>query len=275
MNQCSSGASATPVADGPWVVVVEEDPVVQCLIASVLRDAGYRVHTSSAVHATELAPALLIVGTLSQSQQAHARAMHPGVPLLALSESAAREADGYLAAPFAAADLLDAVRVLLALASAPELDPDDTLVDVGAALEVALRLASSELAACAHVTCEFDSRLRVRANPEQLCLLFLQLLRSAARRINRESAETNGILVAGWRTAEGRTVVEISDSGRNISAERLTHLFDARVEGEAPLRGGLDLCASQQRVRAGGGAITVTSHAGGSRVRVELPTAAA
>ena len=247
------------------------------LLANVLRDAGYRVQTASADTATDLTPVgpgLLVLGMLPDGQRARALSLYPGVPVLAIAEAAAMTSDAYLPAPFSAIDLLDAVRVLLVLAGEREAERSDTLVDVGAVLQVALRLASQELSTCAKVTCEFDTQLRVRGNPEQLCLVFLHLLTAAASRIDQGNPTRNGIRVSGWRTAEGRTVVEISDTGLGIPPARLADLFDACVEADLPRRG-IDLPTSQRLVRASGGAITVTSETGGTRFRVELPTASA
>ncbi len=276
MNQFRSPTNLARAA-GAWVVVVEEDQVKQGLVANVLRDAGYRVQTASGATGTHalssVPPGLIVLGTLPAEQQERALALYPGVPVLALCQTVASTADGYLPAPFTASDLLDAVRVLLVLADARDAAPADTLVDVGAVLEVALRLASDELASRARLTREFDSQLRVRANPEQLCLVFLHLLTAAASRIEAGSPESNGIRVAGWRTAEGRTVVEISDTGSGIGAAHLAAVFDVAVAPDHA--GGLGLSASQRVVRANGGAITVTSEVGGTSFRVELPTASA
>lgn len=269
-------------AVGPWVILVEEDQVTRCLLANVLRGAGYRVQTSSldtVSGPTSVGPGLIIVGTLPPAQLARALEVYPGVPVLAITEAAAISADAYLPGPFGATDLLDAVRVLLLLSAAREAETRETLVDVGAVLEVALRLASEELSACAKVTREFDTQLRVRANPEQLCLVFLHLLTTAASRVRHGGPGANGIRVAGWRTAEGRTVVEISDTGAAIPAARLTALFDATGVTEhsalGPGRRGIDLATSQRLITARGGAITVSSEVGGTRFRVELPTARA
>jgi nitrogen-specific signal transduction histidine kinase len=150
---------------------------------------------------------------------------------------------------------------------------NEELVDVGAVLEAALQRAAGELAPRVEVTCEFDSQLRVLAEPEQLCLVFLNLLLMAARRMDVRTGASNGLRIAGWRTAVGRTVVEISDSGPPIPANQLAQLFDAHPDGAAPGAPGLSLAASQQAVSARGGIITVKSEPGGTSFRVELPTA--
>lgn len=149
----------------------------------------------------------------------------------------------------------------------------DVLVDVGAVLEAALQRAASALEARTEVTCEFDSQLRVLADPELLCLVFLNLLLMAASRMDAHGRATNGIRIAGWRTASQRTVVEISDSGHPIPTNQLAALFDEPVAVSAPAESGLGLPASQRVVRALGGAITVRSEPGGTSFRVELPTA--
>ncbi len=225
MSTASSDASVASHAPKASIFVIDDDARTRQMIAGVLGDAGYRVQVSSSnAHALdELVrapkPDLLVVGLARRRRDWYVASAQEGVsalaavPALAVREASAIDADAFLPAPFEAKDLLRAVELFLIVAADIALGAEGSVVDVGAVLEVSLLLASHELAERAHITCEFDRQLRVRANPEQLCLIFLNLLLNAAMSIEPGGAEANGIRVAGWRTPEGRTVIEISDTG--------------------------------------------------------------
>ncbi len=301
----TGSSSATPSALTS-IFVIDDDAETRATTAHILRGAGYRVQatTSDLGSIEDLkqlgVPDLVILGLVpcNSDWDRHAKSEPPSVlrsepsrpsvfarsephastvsdaPTLALREAAAIDSDAFLPPPFTASELLRAVEAFLAVSAEMVVSERPAIVDLGAVLEVSLRLAWRELAERAHVTCEFDRQLRVRANPEQLCLVFLNLLLNAAGSIDEGKAEANGIRVAGWRTAHGRTVVEISDTGKGIGGEQLAHLFDAGISKHAQPRSGLDLARSQQIVNAVGGSITVTSTlGGGASFRVELPTA--
>jgi signal transduction histidine kinase len=250
---------------------------MQRRIGDILRNAGYEIQTLSsdpgALDQSSAATDLIVLGTHAAGRKERGKWMDGSVPVLALCEVADGCADAYLPPPFSAQDLLSAVKLLLVLATDQAFGSHETIVDVGAVLELALQRASAELAGRAHVTREFDTQLRVRANAEQLCSIFLNLLLTAASRMEREAPEANGIRVAGWRTADGRTIVEISDTGHGIPAAELASLFDADIGRATRPAEGLDLPASQRVMEARGGAITVTSKLSGTSFRVELPTA--
>lgn len=268
------------VADS-LVYVVDDDPVSRSAVAALLSAAGYRVgcSTSADAHAqiTSLGePRLIVLGELSRARS-WARRDDPSfdalahVPTLAIGDDDL-QADAVLARPFEARGLRQAVELTLMLATVRQTHPEVSVVDVGAVLEASLRHAEERLEARAEVVLEFDRQLRVRANPEQLCLIFLNLLLAAANRIGTDAPRMNGIRVAGWRTAHERTIVEISDTGRGISAAEQEQLFAPLVADARDREPGLDLAESACILRAGGGDITMRSGKGGSSFRVELPS---
>ena len=251
----------------PWAVFVEEDAATQRRMVRLLQDADHQndllgAGTDAPAPASGAENRRAVGALLAQLQKA-------GIA----GDAATMKTEAYVPAPLLITDLPDAVRLPLALAVVRPAHARETVVDVGAVLEVALQLASSELAKRARVTCEFDSQLRVHASAEQLCLIVLNLLFMAASRLNEGTRDTNGIRVAGWRTAEGRTVVEVSDTGRSIPAAQLASLFERANGDDAARDGRLDLPSSQRAVNARGGAITVNSTVCGTSYRVELPTA--
>lgn len=286
MRDANPAAGAASCAPKTLIFVIDDDAQARAMIAEVLRGGGYRVHasTSDADALEELKhaprPDLLVLGVLARKRlwevgtAPHGASELTEVPTLAVREGSAVEADAFLPPPFGAKDLLRAVELFLVVAADIALGAETAVVDVGAVLDVSLELASCELAERAHVTREFDRQLRVRANPEQLCLIFLNLLLNAAASIQQGKPEANGIRVAGWRTAEGRTVIEISDSGQGMVPEQLVRAFEPAVRRHVRRGPGLSLARSQHIVRAGGGSIKVTSKLGsGTSFRVELPTA--
>lgn len=261
-------------ATGSHVLLLEDDPELLQWLADTLRRGAHRVtvHPAERSSATERGFDLLVIGRVSSQHESIARSLFDNVPVLALRDVGDGGADAYLSPPFSGAELLEAVELVVQL-SGECADAPASLVDVGAVLDLALQRASEALSKRTQVTREFDTQLRVLASAEQLGLVFLNLLLMAAARMDASRSATNGIRIAGWRTAEGRTVVEISDNGQRIATRQLERLFEGRGEGAASGARGLNLPASQRAVSAHGGAITVTSSAAGSRFRVELPTA--
>lgn len=274
MHPASVNTGRAQSESGTLVVVIEDDPVMLKLVAGTLRDAGYRVVIRSGDEALCMAdePHLVVLGD-SVSLEGAGETASWSAPMLALCNMGSRPADAFLPPPFSGEELLDAVKLLLTLSRDMHDVSPVTLVDVGAVLDGSLQMAARELDTRTRVVCEFDSQLRVHACPEQLSLIFLNLLLMAANRMDAQNRITNGIRVAGWRTADGRTVIEISDTGRRIESSELAHLFDRSGNLVATPCRGLSLSASQRIVHERGGTITVKTMTSGSSFRVELPTA--
>jgi nitrogen-specific signal transduction histidine kinase/CheY-like chemotaxis protein len=156
--------------------------------------------------------------------------------------------------------------------------PPDTrtsVVNLAQVLESSIRLVENEVRHRAKLVCEFDDQLRVVGNTAQLGQVFINLLTNAAHAIEEGNPAGNGIRVAGWRTAEGRTVVEVSDTGRGIPPGQIARVFDPFFTTTDAERGGLGLglAVSQRLIAAANGVISVRSvHGSGASFRVDLPS---
>lgn len=147
------------------------------------------------------------------------------------------------------------------------------VVNVGETLTSAVRTVSSSTRD-AKVVCEFDDQLRVFCNPERLKQVFVHLLTNAVEAVSRDARANPSIRIAGWRTADERTVIEISDSGDGMSHTQTEHAFDAFFTTKSEGRGvGLGLTLSQLLVQSWGGSMVLTSRAThGTSVRIDLPS---
>jgi len=119
---------------------------------------------------------------------------------------------------------------------------------------------------------DIEPGLGLRADPDQLIRLFINLLDNAVK----FSGDGGRISLTGRRS--GATItVEVSDTGAGIGAEHLDSIFERfyRAEGSrARATGGhgLGLAIANEVARAHGGALSVSSRLGeGSTFTVSLP----
>jgi PAS domain S-box-containing protein len=149
-------------------------------------------------------------------------------------------------------------------------------VDVVAAVDAALKLASNELRFRATVVREVSGVPRVRANEARLTQVFLNLLMNAAHAIPEGDAERHEVYVRVY-AHEGDVRVEVRDDGGGIAPENVARLFDPFFTTRAPGQGtGLGLSICHSIVTAFGGRIEVESALGaGSTFTVALPAATA
>ncbi len=156
-----------------------------------------------------------------------------------------------------------------------------TAVDVRAALEGAIRIASNEIRHRARLSLEILSLPPALGDEGRLGQLFLNLLLNAAQAIPDGASETNEIRVAA-RTAlcgqggrETWACVEISDTGVGMSREMLGKIFDPFFTTKPVGSGtGLGLSICHTIAADLGGRIEVESQPGqGSTFRVWLPAA--
>ena len=168
---------------------------------------------------------------------------------------------------------------MLRLARAEQSEPgalgrDLEPVDLGATCEEAIarirRLADARNAQVHLVT---NGRLRLRADPEDLQLVWVNLLENAVR----YSPEGGSVEVVIARVESGRTRVEFADHGPGIPAVDLPRIFERFYRGD-PSRTratggfGLGLAIAKALVDAYGGTIAADSSAGQeTRMTVELP----
>lgn len=147
-----------------------------------------------------------------------------------------------------------------------------TLVDVNAAVDVALKMADHEIKYRARLVREPGQLAPVYGNDGRLSQVFLNLLINAARAIDEGHADANEIRVRTWM--EGHQVsVEVADTGHGVAPEHIPRLFEPFFSTRAPGAGaGLGLSICHNVVRAHGGRITVESEVGvGTRFVVHLP----
>jgi signal transduction histidine kinase len=156
-----------------------------------------------------------------------------------------------------------------------------TAVDVRAALEGAIRIASNEIRHRARLSLEILSLPAVLGDEGRLGQLFLNLLLNAAQAIPEGASERNEIRVAA-RTALGEyggrqasACVEVSDTGVGMSREVLSKIFDPFFTTKPVGSGtGLGLSICHAIAVDLGGRIEVESQPGqGSTFRVWLPAA--
>ena len=108
---------------------------------------------------------------------------------------------------------------------------------------------------------------RVRADPDQLYRVLLNLCRNASQAIGDEGS----ITVIAFR-AIGFDVIEIEDTGPGIPAHAQEHLFEPFRGGTRADSTGLGLSISRELIRAHGGDITlIRSDDRGTVFRITLP----
>jgi signal transduction histidine kinase len=147
-------------------------------------------------------------------------------------------------------------------------------VDLATTCEEAIarirRLADARHAQVHLVT---NGRVLLRADPEDLQLVWVNLLENAVR----YSPEGGSVEVVITHTESGRARVEFADHGPGIPPADLLHIFERFYRGD-PSRTratggfGLGLAIAKALVEAYGGTIAADSRAGdGTRMTVELP----
>jgi signal transduction histidine kinase len=143
-------------------------------------------------------------------------------------------------------------------------------VDLNAELESTLRMVWSELRYKCEVHRDLEPLPPVTCHPTQIAQVFTNLLVNAA-----QAMETLGEIRIRTRHQGSHVVVEISDTGKGMTAETLgklfTPFFTTKPRGEGT---GLGLSISRDIVVRHGGRIEVRSEPGkGSTFTVSLPIA--
>ena len=146
--------------------------------------------------------------------------------------------------------------------------------DLVATCEAAIsRVAALAAAKRVNIKMESDSRIQLRADPEDLELIWVNLLDNAVR--HSESASQ---VIMKIETPDRNIVsVRVEDTGEGIAAAELPHIFERFRRGEtarARYSGGfgLGLAICKAIVEAYGGRIELSSVDGkGTSVRVEFP----
>ncbi len=164
------------------------------------------------------------------------------------------------------------VRDLNAL-SRQEKESTQSAVDPREALDAAINVATSELSQRARVVRDYAEVPPVRGSESRLGQVFLNVLVNAAQALPEGQAERNFVRVSTRVGADGRVVVEITDTGPGIPQDVLARVFDPFFTTKAPGVGtGLGLSICHGIVTSLGGEIALESTVGrGTTVRVILP----
>jgi PAS domain S-box-containing protein len=163
------------------------------------------------------------------------------------------------------------VRTLKGLARAEE--DSVAQVDVGAAVESSLRLASVQLPPGTKVVRDFQPVPRIKSNPTKLRQVFLNLVVNAIQAVEELPPGRREIIVRVAPTPEGNVEVVVRDSGVGMAADVLDRIFDPFFTTKPVGVGtGLGLSICHGIVTSLGGHIAVESQRGrGSTFRVTLP----
>jgi len=151
---------------------------------------------------------------------------------------------------------------------AREDDGQSQSVDLNEELESTLRMVGTELKYKCEVKRDFGPLPRITCPPTQIVQVFTNLLMNAA-----QSIETRGEIRIRTRQQDQEVVVEISDTGKGMTAETLARLFTPFFTTKPRGQGtGLGLSISRDIVTRQGGRIEVRSEPGkGSTFTVYLP----
>jgi signal transduction histidine kinase/ActR/RegA family two-component response regulator len=149
------------------------------------------------------------------------------------------------------------------------------VVDVNEILEGALKVARGETRHRARIDRNYEAVPKVMADPTKLTQVCVNLIVNAAQAIPEERAGGDGAVIT-LRTrpvADGRMVIEISDTGVGIREDVKERLFEPFFTTKARAGGtGLGLFVSLGIVTSLGGNIEIESRVGeGTLVRILLP----
>ena len=153
-------------------------------------------------------------------------------------------------------------------------------IDIHALIDQSVSMVWNQIRHRARLIKTFGKVPLITGNRAMLGQVFLNLLVNAAQAIPEGDAEWNEIRISSKvQAGEPGTelVVEISDSGKGIPPEVLSHVFEPFFSTKPVGQGtGLGLSISRQTVVGHGGRITVDSELGkGTVFRVYLPAGAA
>jgi two-component system NtrC family sensor kinase len=155
-------------------------------------------------------------------------------------------------------------------------DPDAMgPVDIQAALEFSISMASHQLRQRARLSRWYDSVPLVMGNESRLGQVFLNLLINAAQAIPEGAVSENEVAVTLRQGEEDWVVVEVRDTGGGIPAEVLPRIFEPFFTTKPIGVGtGLGLSVCHGIVTGMGGRIQVESQVGrGTTFRISLPVA--
>jgi signal transduction histidine kinase len=168
---------------------------------------------------------------------------------------------------------LSGVERVLDLARSVELRPkgaDPEQVDVGAVLQLALRIVRGELRRGADVELDIRDVPKVRGDAGKLGQVILNLLVNALEAVT--TANGHGVITVRLSSAPGVVRLDVIDNGPTFAPDDLASVFDPfRRAGKCPRGGGLGLAISKTLVEEMGGKLNVEALPKGALFRVSLP----
>ncbi len=154
--------------------------------------------------------------------------------------------------------------------------PDEPLEPIDAAdvLDSAVRIATKQLHERARLVREYEDTPEVLATHGRLGQVFLNLLLNAAQAIPPGAPDRHEIRLRVRPGADGRVVVEVSDTGPGIPPHLLSRIFDPFFSTKPGEGTGLGLSISLAIVtRLGGELVAEPGKGEGTTMRVLLPAA--
>jgi PAS domain S-box-containing protein len=161
------------------------------------------------------------------------------------------------------------VEIVRSLRSFARLDEAEfKKVDIHEGIEGTLTILHHELKNRIEVKREFGDLPEIECYPNQMNQVFLNLLVNAAQAIG-----DRGTITVRTRLEEGRAVLEFTDTGRGIPADKLPRIFDPGFTTKGVGVGtGLGLSISYRIIQDHGGTIAVDSSPGrGTTFTIRLP----
>lgn len=151
------------------------------------------------------------------------------------------------------------------------------IIEVIPLLELSVNMTFNEIRHRARLVKDYGTIPRVEADEARLGQVFINLLINAAQSLPEGDTSAHEIRLITSTDAQGRAVIQVSDTGAGIPADVLDRIFDPFFTTKPVGVGtGLGLSICHTIVTGMGGEITVDSKVGhGTTFRVVLPAAAA
>ncbi len=167
-----------------------------------------------------------------------------------------------------------AAKVVFALKSYVRVDDGAVAqpVPLAASLQTVLDLYASQLRQGIELHCDFADAPVVQGQPDELIQVWTNLVHNAVQAMGGRGR----LALRTGRSADGRALVEVADSGPGIPPEALPRIFDAffttKPRGEGS---GLGLHICRKIVQRHGGTLEVQTRPGHTVFSVKLPLAPA
>jgi signal transduction histidine kinase len=153
--------------------------------------------------------------------------------------------------------------------------PDPSRVPLAAAAEAAAEDAGLFPAGVALVA-ELPAELTVRADPEQLDRILVNIFKNAREAIEAAGRTTGKVTLTAETPPDGGAAIRIADDGPGVPERLRERLFQPFAGSSRPDGAGLGLAIARELARAHGGELSLTaSGAEGSVFELRLPGAGA